>query len=180
MPSIYLVRHCEYDNPRNILPGRLPVELSAAGRVRAAELQRFFADKEITIIYSSAVLRCKQTAEIISDGKIPIIYDQRLLETLSAYQGFWGESQSAEGFEFFLHKAELGGEGLVDIQKRMVDFWQEVTSNLQENILICSHGDPLMVLHHHIYKLPLPDDNAGENNLAGWLEKGEFAKVTIK
>jgi len=24
--TLYLVRHCEYANPRNILPGRLPVQ----------------------------------------------------------------------------------------------------------------------------------------------------------
>lgn len=177
MPIIYLLRHCEYDNPRNILPGRLPLELSAQGKQRAQELRQFFSDKNITKIYSSAVMRCKQTAESIADQKIPIIYDKRLLETLSAYQGYWGESQTAAGFEFFLHRDELGGEGLADIQKRMVDFWQDLTATLHENIIICSHGDPLMVLHHHLHNLPLPADNVVEDNLAGWLEKGEFTKL---
>jgi broad specificity phosphatase PhoE len=92
MPKMYLLRHCDYDNPRTILPGRLPVELSEQGKRRAQELQQFFADKEIAAIYSSAVLRCRQTVEIIADKKIPIFYDARLLETLSAYQGYWGEN----------------------------------------------------------------------------------------
>lgn len=45
MPSIYLLRHCAYDNPLNILPGRLPVELSAAGKENAARLAKFWKPK---------------------------------------------------------------------------------------------------------------------------------------
>jgi broad specificity phosphatase PhoE len=179
MPKMYLLRHCDYDNPRTILPGRLPVELSEQGKRRAQELQQFFADKEIAAIYSSAVLRCRQTVEIIADKKIPIFYDTRLLETLSAYQGYWGENQTAAGFEFFLHQSELGGETLQDIHKRVASFWEEITKNLSQNILVCSHGDPLMVLHHHIHKIPLPDDNVTETNLAGWLEKGAFNQIEL-
>lgn len=179
MPSVYLLRHCEYDNPRNILPGRLPLELSDTGRQQAQKLQKYFADRQIGKIYSSAVLRCKQTAECIAGSSIPVAYDQRLLETLSAYQGYWGENQTAAGYEFFLHLDELGGENLQTIQKRVGAFWDEVISNLQENIIICSHGDPLMTLYYHIKGLPLPDDNVAEAELQFWLEKGEFHEVVL-
>ena len=87
--TIYLVRHCEYENPRGILPGRLPLELSSTGLKQAHAMKEFFLDKQIELIYSSAVVRCKQTSQIISDNKIPINYDKRLLEIFSAYQGYW-------------------------------------------------------------------------------------------
>ncbi len=178
MPSIYLLRHCEYENPRNILPGRLPLELSESGKIRAGQLASTFEGKNISRIYSSAVERCKQTAEIVSKGTIPVLYDQRLLETLSAYQGFWGENKTEDGFHFFIHRSELGGESLVDIQVRMKSFWEEITQELKDNIIICSHGDPLQVLYSTIHGMNLVDDNDIEENIPGWLEKGEFFEIS--
>lgn len=177
MSSIYLLRHCEYENPRNILPGRLPLDLSETGKTRAGELAQTFKDKKISRIYSSAVERCKQTAEIVSQGKIPVTFDQRILETLSAYQGYWGENKTKDGFNFFSHRSELGGEGLADIQVRMDSFWKDTTKDLQENIIICSHGDPLQVLYSTIHGMKLVDDNDIEENIPGWLEKGEFFEI---
>lgn len=179
MPNIYLLRHCDYANPRNILPGRLPVELSQKGRKRALELREEFAQKKIKRIYSSAVLRCKQTAEIIANGVIPIEYDQRLLETHSAYQGFWVENAETDWRDFFAHKNELGGEGLQDIYLRVSHFYRELLEKIETegDYLICSHGDPLMALQHFIQARPLPDDFVHVENLFGWLEKGEWALI---
>ncbi len=180
MHSIYLLRHCDYANPRNILPGRLPLELSEKGNVQAQQLKHYFRDKKIGKIYSSAVLRCRQTAEIISDSVIPIIFDQRILETFSAYQGYWDENRHSKGWHAFSHKKELGGEGLVDIQKRMVDFWEEINKDVQENCIICSHGDPLQTLYAYIHHIPLLDDNYNlPQSPPGWLKKGEFAEIVL-
>lgn len=178
--TIYLLRHCDYDNPRNILPGRLPVLLSKKGVAKANQLAEYFADKNITTIYSSAVERCKQTAEIISQSKIPVTFDKRILETLSAYQGYWGENLHQDGYHFFSHSKELGGENLNDIKNRMADFWNEIIPNLKGNIIICSHGDPLQVLYSYIHDLPTVDDNEVEANIPGWMEKGEFIELTFE
>ncbi len=179
MPTIYLLRHCEYSNPRNILPGRLPVELSQTGIAQATLLQEEFAHKNIEKIYSSAVLRCKQTAEIIANGKISVEYDPRLLETHSAYQGFWVENPQTDWNDFFSHKDELGGEGLADIQKRITDFWESVIVNSTGNSIVCSHGDPLMVLQHYLHNKKLPSDLVQVDELFGWLEKGAYAQVQL-
>lgn len=177
MNSIYLLRHCEYNNPLNILPGRLPVELSPEGKNNAVRLAEYFADKNIGRIYSSAVERCKETSAIISDQKIPIVYDKRILETLSAYQGYWGKNMHEVGYHFFSHRDELGGENLEDIKIRMTDFWNEITAGLRENIIICSHGDPLQVLFSYINNQPIVAGNAKEENIPGWMEKGEFIEI---
>jgi probable phosphoglycerate mutase len=178
MSTIYLLRHCDYDNPRGILPGRLPVPLSAEGLVQAEKLRSHFATEKIARIYSSAVLRCQQTATIIADNRIPIVYDQRLLETLSAYQGYWARE---EWDHFFAHQADLGGETLVDIRKRVLGFYQEVLASLpdQETVIVCSHGDPLQQLYAGLKQLPLPSNtqNYPETLEYGWLQKGEFLKL---
>jgi len=161
MKHVYFVRHCEYDNPRNILVGRLPVALSSLGERRAEKLHSYFADKQIERIYSSAVLRCKQTAETIAGGIIPVTYDQRLLESLSGYQGYWiaGDLSKNENWkDFFGHRDEVGGESIEDIQKRMISFYGEVVKRPENNIIVCSHDDPLFALYKHITGTPLKGD----------------------
>jgi len=180
MPSIYLLRHCEYANPRNVLPGRLPVPLSKAGIQRAKQLRNEFKRVGIQKIFSSAVLRCKQTAEIISDGEIPIHYDQRLLETHSAYQGFWVDNANTDWLDFFSHRAELGGESLLDVQQRMVNFWRDIVEKETQNCVVCSHGDPLMTLQRYLSGTNLPDDLSQGDDVSGWLQKGQYTQIEIK
>lgn len=184
MKTIYLVRHCQYDNPRSIYPGRLPVVLSEAGMEEAERLRKYFADKEIQKIYSSAVLRCKQTSETISDTKIPIEFDKRLLETFSAYQGFWGaDFNTPEGWdEFYAHQEELGGETYDDVQKRALDFLHEVIKKTEERIIICSHGDPLHFMYMGLSDKQLPHwkGDTGEWGNPDYLRKGNIRPLYIE
>lgn len=163
MINIYLVRHATYDESRNIMPGRLPVPLSEKGFKEAEKLRMYFKDKNIQKIYSSAVLRCQQTAETIADNKIPIEYDQRLLETFSAYQGYWIKDWR----EYWGHRRELGGEDNHIVMDRVVDFLDDVNFDDEKNYIICSHGDPLYFIYQHLDQqemisdleldIPIPD-----------------------
>lgn len=161
MKQIYLVRHGEYYNPRHILPGRLPVSLSDVGNTQVEKLATFFQGKSIEVIYSSAVLRCKQTSETISKGKIPIKFDQRLLETHSAYQGYWfDQGEKLDWFHFFDHIEDLGGETMKQIQERVLSLWNEIIKRKEQNIIICSHGDVLDALYETLSNIPLREDSS--------------------
>ena len=157
--TIYLTRHCDYSNPRNILPGRLPVPLSDNGRQQAQRLSDYFQDKQINGIYSSAVLRCQQTAEAIAQNKTHIVYDQRLLETHSAYQGYWFDHNDLDWSHFFSHRHELGGESYADIQNRAVSVFNELVQSDHQNIVVCSHGDPLYLLYFYLKHQKVPSEN---------------------
>ena len=149
MKHIYLIRHGNYSNPKNILPGRLPVPLSKIGIEQAGKLAKYFKSKDIEKIYSSAVERCKQTSEIISEGNIPIEYDKRLLELHSAYQGFQFESvYDIDWKEFYKHRPYLGGENYMDVRSRALNFWEELIMKDFHRVIICTHGDSL----HGIYQ----------------------------
>lgn len=174
MWTVYLLRHCEYEAIPPILPGRLPVQLSMKGVERANHLSRYFRSQNIKKIYSSAVFRCKQTAEIISDGTIPIAYDKHLLETLSAYQGYWEPNWDGKAYHFYSHIEELGGESDQDIFHRVSGFWNNIFPSLDGNTIICSHGDPLLMLYSFIRSFPLPNLNESEDLIPGWLLPGEF------
>lgn len=175
MSTIYLVRHCQYENPRDILPGRLPVELSQEGLKEANLLKDFFKEKNIATIFSSGVLRCKQTAQIISDNAIPIKYDQRLLETFFAYQGFWRNDPQ----ECYVHVEELGGESRADVLARMKKFWESLEFDSKENYLICSHGDPLYFLYQFLSGSPLLTEE-DEYPPSDYQPKGSIRPVVIK
>ena len=151
MRSIYFIRHCKYYNPNNIIPGRLAVELSQEGIKQANKLKQYFKDKNIEKIYSSKVYRCQQTSEIIADDKINIEYDQRLLELFSATQGGPMITDTRKLGEY-VYKNNLGGETLVEIQNRMISCYKDIVKKKENNIIICSHGDPLYLLYLHLYK----------------------------
>lgn len=162
MKTIYLVRHCEYANPDNIYPGRLPLPLSEIGKKRAVKLHEYFLDKNISKIYSSSVVRCKETSNAISKGAIPIVFDLRLAETLSAYQGYKVKGDLTDNnqwIEYHSHVEELGGETFLDVRKRIVSFFEEVVKKNEGNIIICSHDDPLYTLFNYLIKEPLPPIN---------------------
>lgn len=178
MITLYLVRHGDYANPLGIIPGRLPVELSEKGQEQIQRLRRFFKDQNIAKIYSSAVLRCKQTAEIISNNEIPIEYDKRLLETLSSFQGYW----EIDWMKFFNMRAELGGESNKEIQARMIDFFNSMTMLDGNSYIICSHGDPLYFLYQHLANLPLLSDEVHEKIPIApddYVQKGEVRPIVL-
>ena len=173
MTTRYLLRHCQYANPRNIIVGRLPVVLSAEGEIEAVRLRNYFADKQIQRIYSSAVERCKQTAVVVADGKNDLIHDQRILEGFSAFQGYWAGEQTPPWVDYYSHRNELGGESVSEIQNRMVDFWHSL-NDVAENLIICSHGDPLYTLYAYLQKIDLTDANQAISQRSDYIPKGAF------
>lgn len=180
--TIYLVRHCEYANLRRIIPGRLPLPLSPAGRKRAKQLATFFSDKQIEKIYTSAVLRAQQTADQISRGKIPVLNDPRLLETFSAYQGIASHSQKQDRLEYYGHQTTLGGESYLDIQKRIVSFFNDIKHKQEGNVILVSHGDPLnflcVFLKHG--KLPPVTQELWDKVNASYQSKGSIRPLELR
>ena len=64
---LFLVRHCDVDNPRGVLYGHLDgFPLSQRGLRQAEALGRFFAGTPVRRIYTSPLERATQTAEIIA------------------------------------------------------------------------------------------------------------------
>lgn len=173
MSTRYLLRHCQYANPRNIIVGRLPVVLSEAGEKEAAKLREYFTDKNIAQIYSSAVERCKQTATIVADGRLELQHDQRILEGFSAYQGFGISDERPPWHDFYSHQSVLGGESVADVQARMVDFWQSLSGNTN-NLIICSHGDPLYMLYAHLVGVDVSSLQQAVSLEADYIPKGAF------
>lgn len=80
--TIYIFRHgqTDYNVSRRVM-GQLDIPLNETGIAQAAELSTRLANTHLEVIYTSPLLRAKQTAQILAD-KIgaPIIPDKRLME----------------------------------------------------------------------------------------------------
>jgi len=166
MTIIYLLRHGQYQNQKNIAPFRLPgFPLTKLGREQIDKVADFLKDKNIKLIYSSSILRCKQTAEIIGRQLgLKVKFSDQILETKTPFQGMALEKFKQKGQDTFIHPFHLehGGETINEVYQRAMGFLNKMlVNNKGKNILIVSHGDPLMVL---IYSL-------ADKNLAKYFAK---------
>lgn len=152
--SIYLVRHGDYENPRHILPSRMPgVHLSPLGASQIREDGRLLKNKKIAALFSSPVLRTKESARILSGIlNLPVIFSKSLMEVYSP--GLQGKDQSVtreieawgDTFRFPLH-ISAGGETVSHLYSRMKRAVRRaLESHPGESTVFVSHGDPIMVL----------------------------------
>lgn len=149
MTTIYLVRHGEYENPDYLFPGRSRVgfPLSERGRAQVQTLAGYFSGKPIAALYSSSIVRCRQTAEILSKKlHLPIRFDDRLLEVKTLAEGVsmrqFDETNGALSYTP-AYQAK-GAESMQALSDRMVSFVEEKrTEHEGKHVLVVTHGDPL-------------------------------------
>lgn len=136
-------------NPRDILYGRLPrFRLSDEGRRQALEAARFVGTRAVSAIYTSPLLRARQTAEIIAElqPETRVRISRALLETRSSYQGEPNSVLKA-GFSFYEPKKHPSDESMQDIWDRMSGFLSNVVRRHSGGcVVLVSHADPITIL----------------------------------
>ena len=119
----------------------------------------------IDLIFSSDLLRTKQTAGIIAkELKIKPKFDKRLREVnIGVLNGkpideigrFWDKEKKLSPLEYYKKRFKIApprGENYVDIEKRMGAFIKDIDEKYKlRNILIISHKRPLTLLEKVIY-----------------------------
>ncbi len=147
---IYLARHGETEwNRLGLLQGQLESNLTELGQTQAVELAQSLRDKNIEQIYSSSLIRAKDTAQICSEHLVKPVslsgdlverhfgslqgrsFDELKQET--KYQSLWSDSIAFE---------PEGGESASDSAKRFnLGLRSIVQQQDAEQILVVSHGD---------------------------------------
>lgn len=131
---------------------RPPASLTEKGRKQIEKKAKYLKGKKINLIFSSDVLRTRQTAGIVAKKlNLNIQQDKRLRDV---NWGIFQGKSAKEAWGFYNHqmekrfkKAPPGGDSWNDVKKRMVDFIKEIDKKYRKkNILIVSHGDPLWLL----------------------------------
>ncbi len=146
--KLVLVRHGETDSNKNgIIMGHLPTPLNELGREQATVLARELRSKGIQKIYSSDLVRAKETAEIISaELNLPVTYSYNFREhTIGDLDGK-GVSEVLDSLDLLEEFDELmikhNGEITRDFINRV---WTGFNKAVEENrdkdcVLIVTHG----------------------------------------
>ena len=148
---IYLVRHGECEFPKeteSYCIGLTDLPLSERGRRQAEDLAAYFADKNIKVVYHSNLLRAKQTAVIVSNGKYPIKQAEGLEEI---NMGEWDGLSFREIREKYprlyekrgrriVHVAPPGAENFLQGLARFSAAFKRIQGEEDGNMVIVSHA----------------------------------------
>ncbi len=170
MTELWLVRHGQTDWN---LTGRWQGQSSEApglndkGRSQVLEICRQLKERSVTIIYSSDLLRARQTAALIAESlNLTVSLEARLREiNLGVWEGMLSEEieakypgELAERSRDPFHTHAPNGESPREVAERVLTAVAEIAGNHpHESILIVSHGVSLGVIICHSQGFPLED-----------------------
>lgn len=178
--AIYIVRHGQTAwNASKKIQGRVDIELNEEGIRQAQEAREQLQNIKLDMIYSSPLMRAKQTAQIINEKhNLSIIEEPRIIER--GFGDLEGTHISEMNFEDFWNP--LKSENYPTCE-RPDWFFERVQSLIKE--LVEQHADKeILLVCHGGVSLPVYTF-FNEVNLEGDLRKymlnnGEIARYEIK
>jgi broad specificity phosphatase PhoE len=148
--KVIFVRHGNVHNPRNLIYGRLPrMRLSERGREDVDRTGRHLADRSVSMIYSSPLLRARQSAAILAAYcRAPVRTTAWLAEVRTSWEGEDNKVVSAiRGFSYYDPLKAEGDETIHDVFHRMNRALRLVLRRHPGQTSVCvSHGDPIKIL----------------------------------
>jgi broad specificity phosphatase PhoE len=158
--TIWLARHGEAHNPRELLYGRLPrVRLTPEGRRQAHALANFLAPRPLAAIYSSPMLRARRTAEAVLATRADVSrirIDSDLQEVRNSWEGQPLRTLEEINYEIYGNPRSPDDESMQMIHDRMQRWLERVLRrHTGADVLGVSHGDPVLILAGALRGLPL-------------------------
>ena len=164
---IYLVRHgeTEYGTEKRYL-GHTDCKLSMEGKHQAIYLARFFIKNKIAIdnIFSSDLIRCKNTVNIAFSGRKVVFLEQLREINMGAWDGLTFEEVKDKYAEDYKKRGENivefmteNGESFSQCQKRSITVFKHIVNSTKGNIAICSHSGFIRTLLCRLLNKDLAD-----------------------
>lgn len=157
---IYLIRHGEYANPKQIAPYRLPgFHLTENGKQEVSRLSEQLSQEPIVAVYTSPLERTQETAGILAKphGLQPVI-DDRLIEVRSQLEGHTIDEINRNGgwnWDVYTNPVWKGGETLEEIFARVNTVVEEKIKQFKgKSIILVTHGDPVMLIAAQYMGIP--------------------------
>lgn len=152
--KLYIVRHGKTDwNIMGLLQGQTNIELNEEGINDARKLSKEINLNEIDLCISSSLERAKQTAEILTNNKIKIIYDDMIVERgFGDYEGKKINYDLIENqWNYKLNDSSNNIENIEACLIRAKTFLDKIKKEYpNKTILIVSHGSLIKCLHYNI------------------------------
>ncbi|AZB44470.1 histidine phosphatase family protein [Bacillus sp. FJAT-42376] len=144
MTKLGIIRHGITEwNMEGRAQGSSDIPLHAKGLKEAEMLADRLKEEKWDLLYSSPLMRAKQTAEFISEklGGLEIITDDRIRETGGGRIEGTTEAERLEKWGIGWRDLDLGRERSEDVVKRGLEFAEDlVEKHPEKNILVVSHG----------------------------------------
>jgi len=169
----YILRHGKsLRNKKNIAscwPEKPPQPLTREGKRQIKKAARKLKKNKIDLIFSSDLLRTKQTANIVGkDLGIKPKLDKRLREVnvgvlngkkINKISEYWFNEKKLLPLEYTKRRFKIPapkGESYSNVEKRALNFLKEIDKRYKgKNILIVSHQRPLTLLEKSLYNYSL-------------------------
>lgn len=156
--TLHFVRHAEVHNPGRVLYGRLArFSIGEAGWTQARAVAEYFRDLPIDAIYSSPLLRARQTASAIGAHHPGAARHVSMLlhEVGTSWQGT-PFREFPPGFSTYSARRADGDESIEQVRERMERFVALARRRHAGQQVVCvSHGDPITILRVALAGQPL-------------------------
>ena len=148
--TIFFVRHGEVNNPKDIVYLRTPrFALSERGRAEVETTAQYLRAEPIRVVYSSPMLRARQTAAIIQNyhPTAPIRISKYINEIRSSWQGISRTEMNALGWDFYGNRRQPTDESREDIVERVQRLVRLTLRNhAGEKVVWVAHGDVVILM----------------------------------
>ncbi len=177
--NIIIVRHGQTDfNLERKLQGITDNKLNETGKEQALITKEKLKNEEIDLIICSPLIRAKETANIINEGRnLKIIYDDRLIERdFGEFEGEYIKNYNVDEFwSYNTNKEYKKAENIRVFLKRIYNFLDDIKEKYKEkNILLVAHAGVSVAVKCYFDGIP-KDDKLVEIRL----KNCEFAKYEL-
>ena len=144
-----------------MIQGQTECDLSEKGINEAKKLIPVVKNLTIDAVISSPLKRAYDTAKIITEEKMPINIDDRIIERN------WGLCEGAsiddvdtvKCWNFFLNNSDNGIEKVQDLLKRVSEFLEDIKAKYSDkNVLVVAHSAILRAIHYCLHSIPEDGD----------------------
>ena len=156
--KLYVIRHgltkCNVEKKYN---GRYDEDIIEEGINQAIKASHIVKDLNIDLIICSPMKRTKHTMELVNVNKIPVIYDDRLMEREGGKltRTILDDYYFTEYYNYYSTKPIEGLETLPELFNRVHSFLDEIKIKYNDkNILLVTHGAVARAIQFYFEEMP--------------------------
>lgn len=156
--KIFLIRHGEtFANKKHIFGGWSDTKLTDLGIAQAKALKKRLGRENIKMIYSSDLVRNKQTVKYANLGG-KVVYSKMLRERhYGKLEGtLWKDQKNPEKYHVEPYSRPPGGETPAEVQNRVVKYFRKtIEKDKHDKVLVFGHHGSIILLTMHLLGMPL-------------------------
>lgn len=191
MKRLYLIRHGQCGRQRHRCIGSTELRLCEEGVQQGERLRLWAGGCALSAVYTSPLIRCKETACILSGGRFPIYVMDELREMdCGAWEGLSFHEIRVRWPEVYALRGEHpgcvpppGGESLLQAGGRLEHCARRIAAEARGNCALVAHGGVIRgwlvrLLHmdpDQVLSIPQPWGGVTE---LGW-DGGEFIPISV-